>query len=102
MVKALSGFSTLPVRRTSSPNPIARNKSHIVSTPTHCLLPNTFCVSLPFPSGRRTIKASGDVRKAGENIILLLSLLLGIEKARECNENWIALGKLLCHRTRFR
>ncbi len=62
-----------------------------------CLLPYTFCVSLPLPWGRHVRKVTGDFRKAGENIILLLSLLLGLEKL--WNEGhgeyrWLALGAL--------
>lgn len=53
-----------------------------------------FCISLPSPWGKQTWKISGDLRKAGENIILLVSVIFGIEKIwNDANDyNWIAIG----------
>lgn len=94
VVKALSSPQPQP-RRTLSPSAPARNKTHAHHLSYRYLLPNTFCVSLPFPWGRQTLKVSGDVRKAGENIMLLASLIFGIEKTWNTSgngDNWIAFG----------
>lgn len=94
-IRILSTYSQPQVRRAISPNAPAR-KSQNQNPAYRYLLPNTFCITLPFPWGRRTIKASGDVRKALENILLLLSLLYGIRKTWDSSvdgNNWIALGK---------
>ena len=85
-------------KRTISPNAPARSRPHIHHSVRQFLLPNSFCVTVPFPWGRRTVKASGDVRKAGENIILLLSLLYGIEKTWDSpgnSDNWISFGEFV-------
>lgn len=73
----------------------SRQKLHPVTLPQRCILPTTFCISLPFPWGRHVRKVTGDFRKAGENIILLVSLIYGIFSTwdfSDNNNNWIALG----------
>ncbi|KAL5525875.1 hypothetical protein ACEPAG_7213 [Sanghuangporus baumii] len=91
-VKALSTYSQPQVKRAISPNAPAR-KAQFQNLTYRCLLPNTFCITVPFPWGRRTVKASGDARKAGENILLLLSLIYGIRKTLDSSIDgnyWIA------------
>ncbi|THH10893.1 hypothetical protein EW145_g1022 [Phellinidium pouzarii] len=93
IVKALSGYPPSSTRRTFSPSGTQRNKTHAHPLSSRYLLPATFCVSLPLPWGRKTRKVSGDLRKAGENIVLLASLLFGIEKLwdnTDDSDNWIA------------
>lgn len=98
-VKALAPSSLRPSlqKRASSPIPSVRVKSNIFIPPARYLLPNTFCVTIPFPWGKRTLKASGDVRKAGENLILLGSLLFAIKRiwVGPDKDNWVALGELV-------
>ena len=80
-------------KRTASP--MTRLRLHAPASSLRSLLPSTYCISLPFPSGRLVHKVSGDFRKAGENIILLSSLLVGIKKictTCDSGERWIAAG----------
>lgn len=95
VVKALSAAQHISRRRVISPSAPVRNKMHTHNHTYQYLLPSTFCISLPSPWGRQTWKVSGDLRKAGENIILLVSLIFGIKKIwadSDYNTNWIALG----------
>lgn len=96
VVKPLSNSQATGTGRVPVPNTLTRHKFHINTAPLRCLLPSTFCISLPSPWGRHVRKVSGDFRKAGENIILLLSLLYGISKITDDNDIanfWIAIGK---------
>lgn len=78
-------------------SPAKHGKPYSQTAQQSCLLPYTFCVSLLLPWGRHVRKVTGDFRKAGENIILLLSLLLGLEKlwnGGHGDYKWLALGAL--------
>ncbi|KAI5122532.1 hypothetical protein M0805_005259 [Coniferiporia weirii] len=93
IVKALSVNPPLSARHTLPSSAPLRNKTHVHPLSSRYLLPATFCVSLPLPWGKRTRKVSGDLRKAGENITLLASLLFGIDKIwdkSDGGDNWIA------------
>lgn len=94
VVKSLEpGLATFSSRRPASPNvPIRR--IHIQPTNYRYLLPSTFAITLP--GTRHVRKITGDFRKAGENIILLVSLLLGMHqiwKDSEMENGWIVLGE---------
>lgn len=94
IVKSLDpGLATFSSRRPASPNvPIRR--VHIQPIAYRYLLPSTFAITLP--GTRRVRKITGDFRKAGENIILLVSLLLGMQQIwndSETENGWLVIGK---------
>ena len=97
-VKPLSNLQNTAVLPSASfQNIYNRNKLYSSIQPRRCLFPTTFCISLPLPWGRHVRKVTGDFRKAGENIILLVSLIYGIlcVLGSSSNENnWIAIGQL--------
>lgn len=96
VVKALMNQPMSSNGRIPSLNVQARSKFHVV--PSRYILPSTFCIALPLPWGRHVRKISGDFRKAGENIILLLSMLYGIRRTFNDftpNDHWILVGKYM-------